>query len=205
MCLAKDAPRFLYFLYSLLMLFLFTQELSLFIDNIYIFVWKCFICSLLLQFICVPHALWSQFLLYLLMLCLLCRLLLWLFSENIIFCQVYSSCSNFCLFMLCLLFNFQFLSSDALFVKNFFFFLVLCLLFVWRMLCLFPISYICLLKLCSLLNCQFFPFFLLKLCFSELSVSAFLVQANFLLLFANTLHVTHFSHFVSQCFCCEFF
>ena len=170
MCLAKDAPRFLYFLCSLLMLFLFTQELSLFIDNIYIFVWKCFICSLLLQFICVPHALWSQFLLYLLMLCLLCRLLLWLFSENIIFCQV-----------------------------------VLCLLFVWRMLCLFPISYICLLKLCSLLNCQFFPFFLLKLCFSELSVSAFLVQANFLLLFANTLHVTHFSLFVSQCFCCEFF
>ena len=122
MCLAKDAPRFLYFLCSLLMLFLFTQELSLFIDNIYIFVWKCFICSLLLQFICVPHALWSQFLLYLLMLCLLCRLLLWLFSENIIFCQVYSSCSNFCLFMLCLLFNFQFLSSDALFVKKIFFF-----------------------------------------------------------------------------------
>ena len=127
MCLAKDAPRFLYFLCSLLMLFLFTQELSLFIDNIYIFVWKCFICSLLLQFICVPHALWSQFLLYLLMLCLLCRLLLWLFSENIIFCQVYSSCSNFCLFMLCLLKIFFFFFSalfviclaNALFVPNF--------------------------------------------------------------------------------------
>ena len=131
MCLAKDARMFLYFLYSLLMLFLFTQELSLFIDNIYIFVWKCFICSLLLQFICVPHALWSQFLLYLLMLCLLCRLLLWLFSENIIFCQVYSSCLNFCLFMLCLFFNFQFLSSDSLFVKkNYFYFLPRSALFV---------------------------------------------------------------------------
>ena len=122
-------------------------------------------------------------------------------------------------FLSSVLLMFKFLSFYALFViqfsifvfwcfvckKIFFFFLVLCLLFVWRMLCLFPISYICLLKLCSLLNCQFFPFFLLKLCFSELSVSAFLVQANFLLLFANTLHVTHFSHFVSQCFCCEFF
>ena len=110
-------------------------------------------------------------------------------------CFVCSSIFNFCLLMLCLL-------KKIIFI---FCLVVLCLLFVWRMLCLFPISYICLLKLCSLLNCQFFPFFLLKLCFSELSVSAFLVQANFLLLFANTLHVTHFSHFVSQCFCCEFF